>query len=85
MGGGAIAVLDELATYEMKENMFKGTSIRKGVDALRQLDFVVTSGKALAAGKSKVPGIGKGIGERIDEFLETGKIEVLEGYRIKHG
>ena len=36
----------------------------------------VTSGKACAkAGPKKVKGVGKGIGDKIDEFLNTGTME----------
>ena len=77
--------MEELGRFEMKENAFKGRSIVKAVDALRELSFVVTSGKALAAGKDKVVGVGKGIGERIDEYLRDGKLAVLEEFKAIKG
>ena len=41
----------------------------------------MTSGEELAKGPKKVPGIGKGIAKKIDEFLKTGKIKRLEELR----
>lgn len=44
--------------------------------AIRDLPYEVKSGKACAkAGPMKVKGVGKGIGEKIDEFLETGTMK----------
>ena len=45
---------------------------------ISRLTFKVTSGEELAKGPKKVPGIGKGIAKKIDEFLKTGKIKRLE-------
>ena len=77
--------LDKLVRFEMraKGDAFKIRAYKTAAMEIRALDWVVTSGKACAkAGKTKVKGVGKGLGEKIDEFLTTGtmeKIEQLEG------
>ena len=38
------------------------------------LDYKISSGKEA----TRVPGIGKKIGEKIDEFLATGKLKKIE-------
>jgi DNA polymerase/3'-5' exonuclease PolX len=67
---------DKLASYE--EDPHKRDAYRKAADAIYKLPFEVKSGSELASGPMKVPGIGKGIAKKIDEFLETGKIGKLE-------
>jgi len=67
---------DKLASYE--EDPHKRDAYRKAADAIYKLPFEVKSGSELASGPMKVPGIGKGIAKKIDEFLETGKIKRLE-------
>lgn len=67
---------DKLASYE--EDPHKRDAYRKAADAIYKLPFEVKSGSELASGPTKVPGIGKGIAKKIDEFLETGKIKRLE-------
>src|SRR6056300_1020777 len=67
---------DKLASYE--EDPHKRDAYRKAADAIYKLPFEVISGSELAEGPKKVPGIGKGIAKKIDEFLETGKIKRLE-------
>jgi DNA polymerase/3'-5' exonuclease PolX len=44
----------------------------KAAEAIRDLDFEVTSGEELAKGPKKVKGIGKSIANKIDTFLQTG-------------
>src|SRR6056300_1096578 len=70
---------DKLASYE--EDPHKRDAYRKAADAIYKLPFEVISGSELAEGPKKVPGIGKGIAKKIDEFLETGKIKRLEELR----
>jgi len=69
-------VFDKLASYE--EDPHKRDAYRKAADAIYKLPFEVKSGSELASGPMKVPGIGKGIAKKIDEFLETGKVGKLE-------
>ena len=67
---------DKLASYE--EDPHKRDAYRRAADALYKLPFKVTSGTELSQGPLKVPGIGKGIAKKIDEFLATGKIKKIE-------
>ena len=62
-----IRCLDKLiacTTDGMRRNSFA-----KGLKAIKAFDQEITSG---AMAKAKIPGIGKGIADRIDEFLKTG-------------
>jgi len=56
------------------EDPFKIRAYRKAADAIRNLDYEVTSGEELANGPKKVKGIGKSIANRIDKFLQTGEM-----------
>jgi DNA polymerase/3'-5' exonuclease PolX len=56
------------------EDPFKIRAYRKAADAIRNLDYEVTSGEELANGPNKVKGIGKSIANRIDKFLQTGEM-----------
>ena len=69
-------VFDKLASFE--EDFHKRNAYRKAADVIYKLPFEVESGSELANGPRKVPGIGKGIAKKIDEFLETGKVGKLE-------
>jgi DNA polymerase/3'-5' exonuclease PolX len=53
---------------------FKMRSIIKATSALENHEEVITSGKQAMT----IPGIGKGIAQRIDEILTTGKLKELE-------
>ena len=54
------------------EDPFKIRAYRKAAEIIQNLDYEVTSGEELANGSKKVKGIGKGIANRIDKFLQTG-------------
>ena len=56
------------------QDPFKIRAYRKAAEIIRELDFEVTSGEEA----KKLPGIGKGIAKKIDEFLQTGEIARLE-------
>ena len=77
--------LDKLVRLETQNNgdAFKIRAYKSAAMEIRALDYAITSGKLAAkAGKTKVKGVGKGLGEKIDEFLETGtmsRIAELEG------
>ena len=79
------ACLDKLARLETQANTdeFKIRAYKSAANEIRSLDYAITSGKLAAkAGNTKVEGVGKSIGEKIDEFLETGtmsRIAELEG------
>jgi DNA polymerase/3'-5' exonuclease PolX len=47
------------------------------------LTYEVTSGKALAAAKTKVEGVGASTAAKIDEILATGMFAKLEDMRAK--
>lgn len=78
--------LDELVRLETKHkeaDAFKLRAYKSAAMEIRALDRPITSGKACAkAGPTKVKGVGKGLAEKIDEFLTTGtmaRIAQLEG------
>jgi DNA polymerase/3'-5' exonuclease PolX len=70
--------LEALASLEGEDHgsqdTFKIRAYRKAAEIIRELDFEVTSGEEA----KKLPGIGKGIAKKIDEFLQTGEIARLE-------
>jgi DNA polymerase/3'-5' exonuclease PolX len=72
-------VLDSLCYYETDE--FKKKAYDDAAYAVYKLPFKVTDGDELARGPNKVPGIGKSIAVKINEFLETGKVKKLEKLR----
>src|SRR6056300_2049522 len=61
--------LDKLVCEE--ENEFKQAVYEKAADTIYSLDFEVKYGEQLA----HLPGIGKGIIKKVNEFLETGEIK----------
>ena len=65
--------LDLLSNEE--ENVHKSEAYKKAADAIRKLDFEVTNGTEISRGPLKVPGIGKGIANKIDEYVVTGQIK----------
>src|SRR6056300_933275 len=69
-------VLDSLCYYETDEH--KKKAYDDAAYAVYKLPYKVTNGDELARGPKKVPGIGKSIAAKINEFLETGKIKKLE-------
>jgi DNA polymerase/3'-5' exonuclease PolX len=69
-------VLDSLCYYETDEH--KKKAYDDAAYAVYKLPFKVTNGDELARGPNKVPGIGKSIAAKINEFLETGKIKRLQ-------
>ncbi|XP_033338682.2 DNA polymerase beta [Megalopta genalis] len=71
--------LMELADYErnVTKNVFKYNAYRKAAATLAGLPERVASGEAAM----KLPGIGKKIANKIEEFLNTGKLQKLEDIR----
>ena len=67
--------LDLLACVE--KDTHKSEAYKKGAEAIRKLNFEVTNGSDISKGPHKVPGIGKGIANKIDEYIVTGKIKNL--------
>ena len=60
--------------FSIANDAFKGAAYRKVAEAVAGFPAPVRSGKALASGKGKVAGIGKASGEKIDEWLTSGKV-----------
>mmetsp|Transcript_12817 Transcript_12817/g.38165 ORF Transcript_12817/g.38165 Transcript_12817/m.38165 type:complete len:305 (+) Transcript_12817:88-1002(+) len=76
------AAFKELSHFEYKQgDRFKGTAYKKVSDAIAEQAEPITSGKKASSGKTKIAGIGKASGEKIDEFLTTGAIAKLEEYK----
>ncbi len=72
----------QLASFAYAEdNKFGGLTNQKVARAIAGLEFKVTSGKNLVKKASKVQGVGVSSAKKIDEFLETGKMEQLEEKR----
>lgn len=69
-------ILSELANYErnVTKNIYKSNAYRKAATTLGKLRERVKNG----AEAKKLPGIGDKIAKKIDEFLETGKLQKLE-------
>jgi len=65
--------LEEVATRE--SDVHKKAAYKKAAQAIKNLDFEVTSGEELAKGPNKVAGIGKSIGRKIDNFLQFGEMK----------
>lgn len=71
-----VSTNEEVAYYletlaQEETDAFKGKAYVKASNAIRELDFEVTHGGELADGPKKVPGIGKGIARKIDQFLQS--------------
>ena len=75
--------LIELADYEknVSRNRFKHNAYRKAAGALAKLPERIKSG----AEAKKLDGIGKQIGIKIDEFIQTGKLKKIEKIRADDG
>ena len=73
--------LESLA--QVQENPHKSETYEKAADAIRKLDFEVTNGTEISQGPRKVPGIGKGIANKIDEYIATGEIRELSIDRLR--
>ncbi|RLU17660.1 hypothetical protein DMN91_009896 [Ooceraea biroi] len=71
--------LMELADYErnVSKNVFKCNAYRKAAGTLGTLSERVKSGEEA----KKLPGIGVKIATKIDEFLQTGKLQKLENIK----
>ncbi|XP_012253755.2 DNA polymerase beta-like [Athalia rosae] len=68
--------LIELANYErnVSKNVYKYNAYRKAASTLASLSYRIKSGDEA----KKLPGIGDKIAKKIDEFLQTGKLQKLE-------
>ena len=59
---------------ETVDDKFKQGAHIRAAHEIKNLPFEVTSGEELAKGPKKVKGIGKGIANKIDKFLQTGEM-----------
>lgn len=74
-------ILDEMSLFlEIKEIPFKPQAYQKAKYSVESLekDIEEIYEKQRIGGLMKIPGIGKGIAERIEEYLKTGKIRDYE-------
>ena len=62
---------------QVQENPHKSETYEKAADAIRKLTFEVTNGTEISRGPRKVPGVGKGIANKIDEYIATGEIRAM--------
>ena len=51
------------------ENPYKCNAYMKAAESIREYPYLVTSGKELAKGPNKIPGIGKSIAKKIDHLI----------------
>jgi len=59
----------------LEDEPHKINAYQKAAEAIRQLPFEVTNGTEICKGPNKVPGIGQGIANKIDEYIATGEIK----------
>lgn len=78
---GAFAELSAL--YFKEGNRNAGATYSKVAKALSTVSFEIDAKNApgLSKGKTKIPGIGKSSGDKIVEFITTGKMDKLEEKR----
>lgn len=65
---------------EKKSNNFRLSQIKKAIKKIEESPITITSGKEAQT----LDGIGKGIGERIDEILKTGTLKELSDVSIEN-
>ena len=68
---------------DLEKDDFKSKAYWKAAEAVDNIPYTIVDGESLAKGETKVPGIGKSIAKKIDEFLETGMISRLEELKKK--
>jgi len=56
------------------DDKFKHNAYVRAAYEIKKLSFEVTSGEELSKGPNKVLGVGKSIANKIDQFLQTGKV-----------
>jgi len=79
-------ILSEIGEYlEMKEEPFKPRAYAKAAEAISSMDQdiekIYESGGMAAV--EEIPGVGKSIAEKIEEFLKTGRIKYFEELKKK--
>ncbi|MDP2735136.1 MAG: DNA polymerase/3'-5' exonuclease PolX [bacterium] len=79
-------IFSNLAAYMGMEGVaFKPRALEKAAAALLELPEDVSSiyGKEGSKGLEAIPGVGKGIAERIEEYVKTGKVKDYEAFKKK--
>ena len=72
-------IADQFETLaDLEEDYHKSSAYHNASQAIRKLSFEVTNGTELWKGPNKVAGIGRGIANKIDEYIVTGKIQKIE-------
>ncbi len=71
--------------YEMQDAPFKPRAYEKAAQAIADFDEQMTDvyRRDGAAGFRKIPGVGPGIGEHLDELVNTGRLKKYEALRKK--
>ena len=70
-------IAEQLETLAHRsQNIHKINAYQTAAETIRKLPFEVTNGTDICKGLNKVPGIGKGIAHKIDEYIATGKIRM---------
>jgi DNA polymerase/3'-5' exonuclease PolX len=71
-------IADQLETLaDIEEDYHKSSAYQNAADSIRKLPFEVTNGTELWKGPNKIPGIGRGIANKIDEYIVTGEIKKI--------
>ena len=71
-------IADQLALLaDVEENTHKSEAYKKAAKAISKLHFEVTNGTEISQGPHKVAGVGKGVANKIDEYIATGTIRKL--------
>ena len=71
-------IADQLETLaDLEEDYHKSSAYQNAAEAIRKLKFEVTNGTELWKGPNKVAGIGRGIANKIDEYIVTGEIRKI--------
>lgn len=65
---------------DIEEDYHKSSAYQNASKAIRKLPFEVTNGTEICKGPKKVPGIGRGIANKIDEYIVTGEIRKISKY-----
>jgi DNA polymerase/3'-5' exonuclease PolX len=70
-------IADQLETLaDIEEDYHKSSAYQNAADTIRKLPFEVTNGTELL----EIPGIGRGIANKIDEYIVTGEIRKISKY-----
>ena len=62
---------------DIEDDYHKSSAYQNAAEAIRKLSFEVTNGTELWKGPNKVVGIGRGISNKIDEYIVTGEIRKI--------